>query len=347
MLPLLLVLHLLFFPLPSSSDGNSLPGCPTLCGNVSIPFPFGIKPGCHLPGFRLTCNNFSTSTPNLLLPTSSSNMEVSSISLSAASALVLAPIARNCIPSGHANISIDVSNLPFSLSSARNRFTAVGCDSMAVYGTANSYISGCLSFCSSLERIAYSSCSGFGCCQSAIPGGLQRIDASLNSLKSSTSNSTECSYAFIVDKDQFHFAPSNISDFSATTMPVVLDWAVENGTCAPGNNSCGRNAFCSVSSTSKGYLCSCNSGFSGNPYLPNGCKDINECTDPRVNPCSGICHNTQGGYVCSCPRGYLGDGTKSGSGCTKETKRFGVFLPSCSWGDPTSTGFKRSEGYRD
>ena len=46
-----------------------LPNCPTSCGNVSVPYPFGIAPRCHLPQpwFSLTCNR--SSKPPLLLLT--------------------------------------------------------------------------------------------------------------------------------------------------------------------------------------------------------------------------------------------------------------------------------------
>jgi len=33
------------------------PGCPDKCGNISIPFPFGMKPGCFLDGFQVTCDH--------------------------------------------------------------------------------------------------------------------------------------------------------------------------------------------------------------------------------------------------------------------------------------------------
>ncbi|KAM0913080.1 hypothetical protein ACQ4PT_012386 [Festuca glaucescens] len=29
--------------------------CTTHCGNISIPYPFGVEPGCYLDGFNLTC----------------------------------------------------------------------------------------------------------------------------------------------------------------------------------------------------------------------------------------------------------------------------------------------------
>ncbi|CAL9748815.1 unnamed protein product, partial [Musa acuminata subsp. burmannicoides] len=53
------------------------------------------------------------------------------------------------------------------------------------------------------------------------------------------------------------------------------------------------------SSNGPGYLCYCLSGYQGNPYLLDGCKDIDECVDKDQYPCQGICQNTNGSYNCS------------------------------------------------
>uniref|UniRef100_A0A0D9XI62 Protein kinase domain-containing protein n=1 Tax=Leersia perrieri TaxID=77586 RepID=A0A0D9XI62_9ORYZ len=45
----------------------TLPGCTDKCGNISIPFPFGMKQSrCFLPGFEVTCND-TFSPPRLFL----------------------------------------------------------------------------------------------------------------------------------------------------------------------------------------------------------------------------------------------------------------------------------------
>ncbi|CAL5033863.1 unnamed protein product [Urochloa decumbens] len=55
-----------------------LPNCPTRCGTVTVPYPFGISTGCSLPGFGLTCDR-TQSPPRLLLGGGGSNLEVVSI----------------------------------------------------------------------------------------------------------------------------------------------------------------------------------------------------------------------------------------------------------------------------
>ncbi|KAL3745291.1 hypothetical protein ACJRO7_014409 [Eucalyptus globulus] len=82
---------------------------------------------------------------------------------------------------------------------------------------------------------------------------------------------------------------------------------------------CRENSNCTDAENGNGYQCHCLKGFQGNPYLQNGCQDINECVISQ--PCVEICTNLPGTYNCSCPKGSRGDGKKDGNGCTP-TKRF-------------------------
>ncbi|KAK3140243.1 hypothetical protein QOZ80_5AG0398050 [Eleusine coracana subsp. coracana] len=118
-----------------------------------------------------------------------------------------------------------------------------------------------------------------------------------------------------------------IKERAARGVPVVGDWAIRNGTCpedgarTPKDYACvSSNSYCVRASNGPGYLCNCSKGYEGNPYLPKGCQDIDECKlreqDPKYKelyPCeNGICHNTAGDYICKCEMGQREDGKNSG-----------------------------------
>ncbi|BAT07792.1 Os09g0373800, partial [Oryza sativa Japonica Group] len=85
----------------------------------------------------------------------------------------------------------------------------------------------------------------------------------------------------------------------------VCDIAIKNTTsyaCISGNSNC-------VDDIKGGYRCKCSHGYEGNPYIKDGCKDINECLDNATYPCMGICKNTIGSFDCSCyPGSYMKNG---------------------------------------
>ncbi|KAK8953585.1 Wall-associated receptor kinase 2 [Platanthera guangdongensis] len=333
MIYFLAVLFILSFlhPTTTSAANATLPDCPDSCGNLTIPFPFGIQSGCHLPGFLITCNT-TYSPPRAFIKTG--NVQVNSIDISAGTAVVELLIARDCYAPLQLSTNIpqtwaDFTGLPYAFSNTRNKFTALGCSAIALnyrFGQTNSlsYTSGCIAFCSELSSVINGSCSGIGCCQTAIPKGLQRV----NTILQSTSNMnltwtfSPCNLAFLIDTDEYVFDVADLADFyKRTTVPVVLDWAVGNDqTCLSAATSadyaCGDNSYCSNSTNAAGYSCSCQTGYQGNPYLSNGCQDINECEDPATSPCTNICENTIGSYACSCPHGYSGDGKKSAKAAT-------------------------------
>ncbi|CAG2056991.1 unnamed protein product, partial [Timema podura] len=66
---------------------------------------------------------------------------------------------------------------------------------------------------------------------------------------------------------------------------------------------CGRDALCSNMAGS--FRCACPPGYVGDPF--DSCTDVDECTSPGSNPCTGRqteCVNTVGSYECRCPSGY-------------------------------------------
>ncbi|CAN6553472.1 unnamed protein product [Malus baccata var. baccata] len=259
---------LLATPTPTTAQSllppQALPGCPDHCGNLTVPYPFGIGDGCYLDDrFEITCN-ISTQPPTAFMM--KGNLVITNISL------------------------------------------------YDGYRGEEKYTTGCTSICDNLGNAMdqRDTCSGVGCCQTKIPSGLQNQTVELNSYynHSDVWKFNPCSYAFLVQEGEFNFNSTSFQELNDTTrLPAILDWEIGNESCdiAATNEStsaCKANSSCH--NRSSGYICQCWSGYEGNPYLPDGCQDIDECKAP--NPCSmGTCINTPGNYTCTCPKGYKND----------------------------------------
>ncbi|KAM0953544.1 putative protein kinase RLK-Pelle-WAK family [Dioscorea sansibarensis] len=343
---LCLLVHVLMFffsstGISSMAFNGTLPGCKDKCGNITIPYPFGLSEGCHLPGFNITCNDTTYKPPNAYID--NGNIKISNIEddVIVVDLPVTPSVECNSLPSSRNSTvtlswaNLDGDRLPYTFSQTRNIFTAIGCNTLAYFYNGIS-ISGCISDCNNIPNTADGTCSGHnGCCQTYIPDGLKNYDIRLTKNNENvTQTFTNCSKAFLVEKDQFTFKASFIKFFNQTTVPVVLDWAIGNQACEVAKNStdfaCRVNTRCFNSTNGPGYRCSCLPGYQGNPYLPvnpDGCRDIDECaSDQKTHNCSMLCVNTPGSYYCSCPRGYYGDGKINGTACTKKSKLLQLVL---------------------
>ncbi|KAG5582282.1 hypothetical protein H5410_052909 [Solanum commersonii] len=314
----------------STSITITKPGCPKQCGNVTVPYPFGIGSGCAFDsGFEVDCNISKK-------PLIGNNLTVYDIS--DAELRISNDFGWRCYGSNGAVIgehmvyNTFLESSPYSFS-ALNRFMVVGCDDYGSMTGPDDFWYSCNASCVSSGDMTEGVCMGKGCCQKQIPKGLKYYTTTM----SSTGNHTDvwsfnsCGYAFLGEADSFRFLglPDLGDDLSVdyfferlkATVPIVLDWAIGNLTCTQARKTedyaCTENSYCIDSDTGLGgYRCSCNTGYQGNPYLNQGCKDIDECADhPNNSLCEKICLNTPGSYNCSCPHGYTGDGKKDGHGC--------------------------------
>lgn len=272
---------------------GTLPGCQDKCGNVNIPYPFGLSDSCQLPGFHITCNH-TYNTPKPFISTSTGNIEIFNIMDETLTVDLLVAAGDDCESSNTSDgvlTLLDGDQLPYSLSQTRNMFTVIGCNTIAyLYDYNGTSISGCASDCNNLLNTnnVDGTCSGHnGCCQIHITNSFKSCDVMV-SKNNETLNQTiiNCSKAFLVAKDHFKYNASYIKSFNQTKVPVVLDWAIGNRTCDVAESSndyaCRDNTRCVNSTDGLGYRCSCLEGNQGNPYLPGGCQGI------IINICSPI-----------------------------------------------------------
>ncbi|MED6216721.1 hypothetical protein PIB30_010468 [Stylosanthes scabra] len=242
----------------------------------------------------------------------------------------------------------------YSISTSRNVFTTVGCQTLGLvvgrsyysyeddeFISTQAFPKACLSYCekSSEVNAKDGECEGTGCCNTTVPEDSQGHGLSMMSyfFENSVLNNSQvidynpCGHAFLVENGTYTFETAHLHKLENTSFPVVLDWTVgENQICegAKKNHSTyackAQYSTCVDSKKLPGYLCKCLPGFQGNPYLHHGCKDIDECKEANkfcVEEATS-CKNFIGSYSCVCPEGYTGNGKihKTGNethGCTR------------------------------
>ncbi|XAR59624.1 Non-specific serine/threonine protein kinase [Bertholletia excelsa] len=267
--------------------------CKSTCGEVEIPFPFGIAEGCFLNSwFQVDCrvDNRSTAadgydpTETPFLRTL--NVEIFKISVEDSKLRVRSPIMTwNCgdtVNKSEAQINLDGS--PFFYSQTANSLTVLGsCNTPVEMKDQDNKSTWCTPDCDKPPSGDYgdgspstNSCSGsdLDCCQSPLPPNLQHFSLGLGSI--ADANKTDCTLAFL-------------------NLPVVLDWDLYNVTAASlgihedSMVSCGmKTRITHVNGSFYKNLslqCICRGGY-GNPYLPDGCEDY----------CSANPYSCTGGY---------------------------------------------------
>ncbi|KAJ1276022.1 hypothetical protein BS78_05G182000 [Paspalum vaginatum] len=353
----------------------TLPGCPDMCGDISIPYPFGMKAGCFLPGFDVTCNN-SFNPPRAFLNASANQhyvgeryysetspdpngalsgdsrsvwpVELVDVSPETSELRAYGLIRSDCMDPQTRNhtvklqgtwLNIDKSSSsitadgPFSLSPLRNALVGVGVNvqpklvrSMSI-DTTTGYMLACLSYIADDTLAESGPCTGQGCCQASFRVKPQAFGYSYFSVAFAKQDNTysngprpPCTYGMVVESSWYNYSTEDMYGFEGLTkkypngVPFVLNFTVVGGSCAaPRGTGCSGNSSCAdAPDGAKGYVCKCLPFYQGNPYIPGGCQDIDECSSATLNNCDSTttCVNRERGYDCKCKPGMTRHGTE-------------------------------------
>ncbi|ONI06295.1 hypothetical protein PRUPE_5G051600 [Prunus persica] len=278
------------------------PNCTTHCGDVAIPYPFGIGPSkdCYLDKwFQIDCRhtnsttsaNYSRQVPFL----KSVNLELLSISpfedgSGTQSVQVKNPITFFSCKGKETRQPQNLTGSPFIYSQTYNTFIAVSCDLFALMRSDHGTLAGCWSICRNNTGGDFSTCyKGIDCCEGFLPSyELTNFSIEIPSNSSTSDPMGDCKYAFLVDSSFMN----NLTNFEDVkdmdSVPVVLDWMLnvddygerfsEGFREKPDLTGNQSTPFCTNDSTSQynrnTMTCICPPGMEGNPYLLQLCQGL-------------------------------------------------------------------------
>ncbi|KAK1588149.1 hypothetical protein Q3G72_020255 [Acer saccharum] len=274
--------------LAQAQPAGSSTNCTSTCGNVPIPFPFGIEWGCSMDTtLKVDCNH---STPYL----HDINLELLNISTDGT-------VRINFPVYNMSNITtIPSSNLlkstSFILSPLRNNLVGIGnCSNFFLMASDDLDIARCSTTCN--QNNDY--------CQDQVKSPLKEFSPYMES--SVPENGPY--YSALVERQWLQ--DNNPQDIKHLThVPVVLEWSIpaltfnlfestKSNKTYELTSTCERNGCSCFSIDYPTVQCKCLLGFQGNPYLLEGCQDIDECAE-NATICGPekYCENYEGGYNC-------------------------------------------------
>ncbi|CDY24175.1 BnaC03g57020D [Brassica napus] len=275
---------------------------------VRVPYPFGIGKGCYKSKwFEVVCNHsLHLSFP--FLP--SIGLDVISFSLTddfiyedrshkSNGFQIQSPRKTSGCSYGKKDVqSLNLTGSPFFISD-NNKFTAVGCNIKAMMVGTGPQIVGCEARCGKETRYykdADKSCVGYKCCQTKIPPGLQVYDSTVEKLEPCKN---VCQEAYLSQED---FSTYTLTSPDLTENVIVtmdLEWRLEvPPNIVPKSSHCEISTSVIRTDDQYKYQCRCRSGYEGNPYLPGGCQDIDECRTIYGVCGKNKCVNVAGSFRC-------------------------------------------------
>ncbi|KAL6651065.1 hypothetical protein ACP70R_009990 [Stipagrostis hirtigluma subsp. patula] len=321
-----LALAALMVPLPATAAVTVVGrrNCSASCGGVEISYdsyPFGIGSKCSLPGFNLTClagaDNSSSlllGNPNITLSYSGDDVGSLWVDYPFPTIFTFIKYFVKMIPGIHDySIHWEAPGRPFAISgSSGMSLFIVGCGVKATLFISDSgaELGSCFVVCIEdqiMETLSLSyeeECVGIGCCRIPITVHLRAF--TLNISRTDQSGRTLEQVKAFITESYYFWAPDLEADYP-TSYPAKLSWAIAyQPNCKRAMED--KASYACVSNHSRcqeapigGYICRCLDGFSGNPYIANGCVREGNCSTRCDIYENGISYPFGIGPECSLP----------------------------------------------
>uniref|UniRef100_A0A453T2B2 Wall-associated receptor kinase galacturonan-binding domain-containing protein n=1 Tax=Aegilops tauschii subsp. strangulata TaxID=200361 RepID=A0A453T2B2_AEGTS len=278
----------------------TLADCPRSCGNLSIDYPFGIGSGCsRQPDFDLRCvenSSAQAAAPRLFLQDGVTEI-ISDVSGTDQNTDFLAAFSHVISLRSDADV-YNISWFPgksfLFLPVIILNITGCNFDAYMLERSSNTMVGSCTVTCPTegiTDAVARQTCNGTGCCSVVIEnmvtslqfrfvrrriGKLKLEGKSTRGLLWDTINITSdhAALSWVIRDDQ---------QSSAGSLQNRSDYACRS-------NHSGYTQSNELSFL--GYLCFCDSGYQGNPYILDGCsRDRGFDPYQRRNNCSRMCGN--------------------------------------------------------
>ncbi|KAF8017709.1 hypothetical protein BT93_H2797 [Corymbia citriodora subsp. variegata] len=229
-----------------AADSMTKPGCHSACGNLSIPYPFGMrdsrsKRSINHPSFIIDCDN-SIDPPVPYLYKKSSNIKILNISIENHEMRVKVFSTRKCYNA-------------YGRTGTKNKFIAIGCDTLASFLDLDGNFSfRCMSSCSSVLVVS----NDFG----------YKIFISSFYKHTYVLDFNPCSYGFVTKIGSYNFSVGDLKQLEFNQSTLLLDWTIGNQTCKDAKKNsvsymCTNNTICTDAKNGFGYKCTCKVGVAG------------------------------------------------------------------------------------
>ncbi|CAI9271227.1 unnamed protein product [Lactuca saligna] len=197
-------------------------GCNDRCGEISIPYPFGIGTNCSLSKwYNIDCNS---STPYLSALNNTEVLSVNPEYSNSGAVTVKVSTTFDCVRPVQHSTPVLSNESPFYISTYANKLFVEGCGINADVMVKKTIVASCSTICRNDTVRDRNNCFGIGCCQATFDSTNRNIKTfrlNVTGLEGPAGDEI-CRSAFLMDSS--YFKAGFPIDKNNTYVPITLSW---------------------------------------------------------------------------------------------------------------------------